>query len=288
MRAASMMPLFLFPALVACGTSPDESPNVPGARGTGPTSGDGVTRPGNGTTFDAGLATADARSCVVGDAHACVVAGAKGACAQGTQQCVRAPQGEDGLYVFGWSACVGPTPRQEICNGDDDDCNGTVDDGLVCSPPSDAGPPPPPPVDAGPPPPPSDPPCSERCDGAVSYVDQTAKYGLWVKVVRCKSPGRYDLYLGPTASGPFAKIGDDNLSGQDHCELVNPAFTMVDDATMSVGTVEYGGAVYAYPAAYGTALYHRAYLGQPFKYAADATTEKNSLTSCWYECGVSF
>ncbi|MFO0674868.1 MAG: hypothetical protein U0235_35500 [Polyangiaceae bacterium] len=276
----------------ACGSSAetpsvDPSPADP-TRPTTTAGGGGA--PTTSPAVDGGFVTGGDSACVPGASRACSVPGALGSCASGQQRCERAGQGEDGLFVVGWTACVGPAPLTEVCNGVDDDCDGAIDEGLSC------GPPPPPPVDAGsppvdagpPPPPPSDPPCSERCDGAVSYVDQTAKYGLWVKVVRCKSPGRYDLYLGPTASGPFSKIGDDNLSGQDHCELVNPAFTMADDATMSVGQVEYGGAVYQYPAAYGVSLYHRAHIGEPFKYAADATTEKNAMTSCWYECGVSF
>ena len=292
----SRAPLGLFVGLtflVACGSAPetgsaDPSP-LQSERGNGAPANDTTSRGGaNGANGTSGIVTGGGDACVAGGTRPCRVPGALGVCADGQQRCERSGQGEDGLFVVGWSACVGAAPTTETCNGLDDDCDGASDEGLSC------GPPPPPPTDAGSPPvdsgppPPHDPPCSERCDGAVSYVDQTAKYGLWVKVVRCKSPGRYDLFLGPTASGPFSKIGDDNLSGQDHCELVNPSFTMADDATMSVGQVEYGGAVYEYPAAYGVSVYHRAHIGQAFQFAADATTTKNTLTSCWYECGVNF
>ncbi len=55
-------------------------------------------------------------SCVVGMVRACI---AQGVCAGGNQSCV----------AGGWGACsIGPTT--EICNGLDDNCNGTVDEGL--------------------------------------------------------------------------------------------------------------------------------------------------------------
>ncbi len=149
----------------------------------------------------------------------------------GEQRCRRVAKGE--LSGTEWGECVSLRPgRREICNGLDDDCNGLVDDGITCV---DAGPPPPPPVvDAGPvEPPPS--PCSERCTGASIVLDRTAAYGLWVKVVLC-SPTRYDLFLGPTQAGPFSKITDTNHLGQDHCELVNPAFTLPNEAAITSGT----------------------------------------------------
>ncbi|MDH5491930.1 MAG: MopE-related protein, partial [Myxococcales bacterium] len=49
-----------------------------------------------------------------------------GVCAQGRKRCI------DGL----WSVCVGATyPGDEVCNGLDDDCNGSIDDGaaMICS-----------------------------------------------------------------------------------------------------------------------------------------------------------
>jgi hypothetical protein len=50
----------------------------------------------------------------------CVVAGAAGGCSRGKLQCDTgaAPR------------CVGPAPSPETCNGVDDDCNGTIDDGF--------------------------------------------------------------------------------------------------------------------------------------------------------------
>ena len=61
------------------------------------------------------------RSCYSGPAGTAGV----GICAAGTQTCQ-----SDGT----WGACEGQvTPRAETCNGQDDDCNGQVDNGNLCS-----------------------------------------------------------------------------------------------------------------------------------------------------------
>ncbi len=48
----------------------------------------------------------------------------EGQCETGTETC------RDGE----WRACSGVTPGTEACNGEDDDCDGTVDEGNVCGP----------------------------------------------------------------------------------------------------------------------------------------------------------
>ncbi len=45
-----------------------------------------------------------------------------GKCGTGTQICVRGK----------WGRCSVSSPRNEVCNGKDDDCNGQVDDGATC------------------------------------------------------------------------------------------------------------------------------------------------------------
>ncbi len=60
------------------------------------------------------------RSCYSGPAGTAGV----GICKTGTQTCL-----SDGT----WGACTGEvTPRSETCNGQDDDCNGQVDNGATC------------------------------------------------------------------------------------------------------------------------------------------------------------
>ncbi|HEY5627944.1 MAG TPA: hypothetical protein VIR16_00400, partial [Candidatus Limnocylindrales bacterium] len=70
----------------------------------------------------------------------------KPACTEGAQQgCYDGPAGtqDKGLCKGGtktctggvWGACVGQVlPQPEACNGKDDDCNGSVDDGNLCGP----------------------------------------------------------------------------------------------------------------------------------------------------------
>ena len=72
-------------------------------------------------------------SCRVGETRTCYSGPAGslgyGMCRAGTQTCVA---GTDGTP--GWGACGGEVlPGAEICfDGDDDDCDGVIDDGCVC------------------------------------------------------------------------------------------------------------------------------------------------------------
>ena len=54
-----------------------------------------------------------------------------GACGFGKQSCVQVAGGE--LQSFAWGACAGSgVPSTETCNGADDNCDGTVDEGCQC------------------------------------------------------------------------------------------------------------------------------------------------------------
>ncbi|MBI5516475.1 MAG: hypothetical protein HY909_22010, partial [Deltaproteobacteria bacterium] len=73
--------------------------------------------------------------CRVGEARECYTGEARtrgiGACRDGSQRC------EAGRSGFGsaWGACGGEArPGMETCDGVDNDCNGTVDDGCACRP----------------------------------------------------------------------------------------------------------------------------------------------------------
>lgn len=60
-------------------------------------------------------------SCIVGQKQKCGTD--LGECVAGTQTC----------YSYGWGACVGEVvAKTEICDGKDNDCDGSVDEGTLC------------------------------------------------------------------------------------------------------------------------------------------------------------
>ncbi|MBI5513582.1 MAG: hypothetical protein HY909_07420 [Deltaproteobacteria bacterium] len=76
----------------------------------------------------------DGCACRAGDARGCYLGplGTRGvgSCRDGSQRCV---EGSGGVGTA-WALCAGGTlPSRELCNGIDDDCNGTLDDGCLCS-----------------------------------------------------------------------------------------------------------------------------------------------------------
>lgn len=96
---------------------------------------------------------------------------------------------------------------------------------------------------------------------------------------------RYKIYLGESLNSTFHEIGDFAGHGRDHCELVNPKFTIPNedditsggckDCEVKMGPWESRGSV---------PVYTRGRYGEPFKLQ---TWPKNNLyTSIWYECGV--
>ncbi|MBN1946858.1 MAG: hypothetical protein JW797_14385 [Bradymonadales bacterium] len=52
-------------------------------------------------------------------------------CARSNQEGTRTCVGEERCDpMLGWVGCTAPLPRPEVCDGEDNDCNGAVDDGL--------------------------------------------------------------------------------------------------------------------------------------------------------------
>ncbi len=91
--------------------------------------GNGIDDDGDGLVDEGcGCEVGTTQPCFVGDpAHA-----GKGICAMGSQTCVtRSTSNEFTMNV--WDECVGSgSPGFEICDGLDNDCNGSVDDGCSC------------------------------------------------------------------------------------------------------------------------------------------------------------
>jgi hypothetical protein len=95
--------------------------------GCGPSEICGASRDGNGIDDDCDDAVDEGCACTPGTARACFPGTPSrrgvGSCADGTMVC-----GADRVY----GACTGGAfPIDEICNGADDDCDGTIDDGLT-------------------------------------------------------------------------------------------------------------------------------------------------------------
>ncbi len=88
----------------------------------------------DGVDDDCDGAVDDGCACSPGDTRACYT-GAPGTdgvgpCRAGAQACV-----DDGAGTLGWGACAGAVlPGADSCNGVDDDCDGTVDEGCSCAP----------------------------------------------------------------------------------------------------------------------------------------------------------
>lgn len=125
------------------------------------------------------------------------------------------------------------------------------------------------------------------CEGD-RYIRFDEGYGLYVGVALCSST-RYKIYLGASPDGVFQQIGDFAGHGQDHCELVNPAFAIPNEDDITSGgcgacqTSVEGGEWYMNPV--GTQGYSRATFGAPFEFVS-AWPEYNLYTASWYECGV--
>ena len=126
------------------------------------------------------------------------------------------------------------------------------------------------------------------CDGA-RYVSFNETYQKYVGVILCAAD-RYKLYLGESEEGVFYQIGDYAGHGQDHCELVNPAFTIPnEDDIQSGGCTDCATSAdqswYANPV--GTQGYSRGVFGQGFTFEP-VWPEYNLYTVDWLSCGVSF
>jgi len=121
------------------------------------------------------------------------------------------------------------------------------------------------------------------CTGA-RYLRYNDRYGVWVGAILCGASTRYKLYMSATPNDPFLEIADFAGYGQDHCELVNPAFKLPNEDDIQSGgctSCSLGSLVDID----GPPVYARANFGQPFqrvtsRFWADLTTNA-------YSCGVS-
>ena len=123
------------------------------------------------------------------------------------------------------------------------------------------------------------------CAGGARWVHYDTAYKKWVGAELC-SPSRYKLFLGETQDGVFHELGDTAGDGQDHCELVNPNFTIPNEDEITSGTCKTCASQMGDWESPGPVpVYTRANFGQPFELIS--WPENNVYTSLWYECGVS-
>ncbi len=121
------------------------------------------------------------------------------------------------------------------------------------------------------------------CTGA-RFVRRDDHYGVWVGAILCGDAGSYKLYMSEVLDAPFLEIADYAGHGQDHCELVNPAFTIPnEDDITSGGCTEcsVGGLVDLID----VPVYARAVFGEPFERVTSQFWA--DLTTTVYSCGVS-
>lgn len=119
------------------------------------------------------------------------------------------------------------------------------------------------------------------CHGA-QLVKYNPRYKLYVGAALC-SAERYKLFLSAGPRGPFYEIADTAGNGQDHCELVNPSFSIPnEDDIRSGGCLNCEVSSVIDPI--GTLAYVRARAGEPFSLVT--TSDWGDLSTPWYECGV--
>jgi hypothetical protein len=123
------------------------------------------------------------------------------------------------------------------------------------------------------------------CNGA-KYVRSTTYKGLYVAAIHCSNEpkSKVKLLLAASAAGPYREIGDEAGHGQDHCELMNPSFTLPNSDDINSGncqTCEIG----SNPKVAASPFYHRSNLGDNFvlQTTAPAVSQQSSP---FLNCGV--
>jgi hypothetical protein len=117
------------------------------------------------------------------------------------------------------------------------------------------------------------------------YVKWADAYSLFVGVQLCEEPGRYKIYLSATREGEYDEIADTAGDGEDHCELVNPAFRIPNEDNIKSGgcsSCANDPAIDFDPPQ--EMVWSRADYGLPFTFGP--MPRQNYYSSNWYECGV--
>jgi hypothetical protein len=123
------------------------------------------------------------------------------------------------------------------------------------------------------------------CTGS-KYVRYSTKYAVWVGVILC-SATRYKMYLAASMTGTYYELADGSGGGEDHCELVNPSFTLGPGGSISSGNCPTCNFDYAGTGVIGTdaSVYTRSEIGETPVF--HQVWPQSAYTGRWYECGVS-
>lgn len=126
---------------------------------------------------------------------------------------------------------------------------------------------------------------ASACQGT-HYVGYSKGYGKWVGAALCGTDSTaYKLFLSTSPYGPFYEITDTAGHGQDHCELVNPSFTLPNEDDITSGGCTTCADTGFDNATAGRTVFWRSLFGQPFSGPVTASPGYN--TSSRYQCGVS-
>lgn len=114
-----------------------------------------------------------------------------------------------------------------------------------------------------------------------SYVKFDARYELWIGAIECVDG--YRLYGAADREGTYYELTDTAGHGQDHCELVNPDFTIPnEDDITSGGCSECSIGDLLDPS--GLPVYSRANFGEPFQLVTASFW--GELNATYLNCGV--
>lgn len=130
------------------------------------------------------------------------------------------------------------------------------------------------------------PPNLGTCSGA-RYIKFSASQQKYVGVVLCTAK-KYKLFLAAAKTGPFLELADGSGHGQDHCELINPKFTIPNDDEITSGgcsncNVADAGQVSPPHSQY----YSRANFGEAFEIKNNSGQWSGEYSNRALSCGVS-
>lgn len=128
-------------------------------------------------------------------------------------------------------------------------------------------------------------PATSACPNGVRYATYSSEYRRWIGAETC-TPDSYKLYLAFNKYTFFMPIVDGAGFGQDHCELVNPAFELPnEDEITSGGCTECSIEPWRIGEVGSGSVFARDTLGQPFEPQREWPAQ--SYTASLYRCGVS-